>query len=331
MQGVSVVVCAFNAINRLKPTLESIVAQQVDGFDWELIIVDNASTDDTGEFCKNYLNQNAKGIEWYVVNEPKPGLNNARMLGLLTARYHVVLFCDDDNHLSENYIAIGFGLMKAHKAIGALGGNGQPLFEVEKPEWFDKYAHSFAVGPQAEQSGKINEMPAEVYGAGCFFRAEPLKQLFASGFQTIMSDRLGNTLASGGDVEWCYLVQLLGYEVWYDERLTFKHVMTAPRLAWEYYLKLKQGISSGAARLFLYQQFFKNDSVSDGEFLEIWNSYKRKLMLQHKKLLMKNMIAAKDPEMQIATTTNAARRMAFSLDYQKAVQHLHQLRRYLHN
>ncbi len=45
-KGVSVIVCFYNALDRLTDTLQSLVIQDVkDGVDWEIIAVDNHSTD----------------------------------------------------------------------------------------------------------------------------------------------------------------------------------------------------------------------------------------------------------------------------------------------
>ena len=164
----------------------------------------------------------------------------------------MLLFCDDDNYLDPSYVLIGEAIMNKNPKIGALGGNGEPVFEGEKPDWFDKYHYSFAVGKQADKSGKLNSKTAEIYGAASFWRRSVLQLIEKKGIETVLTGRRGNQLVSGDDVEWCFLVQLAGYEIWYEEQLKFKHLMTAGRLTWEYYLKLKKGISAGSALLFPY-------------------------------------------------------------------------------
>jgi hypothetical protein len=129
---------------------------------------------------------------------------------------------------------------------------GKPVSNIPFPEWFQKYRHSYAVGPQAPQSGKINQFPVYVYGAGAFFRKAPLLFIFNTGYHSFLSDRKGNSLSSNGDDEYCCLMQLAGWEIWFDERLIFEHFLAKKRLNWEYYLQLKHGIASGNAPLFIY-------------------------------------------------------------------------------
>ena len=248
--GISIILCTHNGASRLEPTLEHLCRlDKVE--EMELIIVDNVSTDNTNTFCTEYLTQHAT-YPWKVVYEEKPGLIHARQKGIAESQYDILLFCDDDNYLDPTYVRIGEEIMNKHSKIGALGGNGAPVFESEKPDWFDKYHYSFAVGKQADKSGKLSSKTAEIYGAASFWRKSVLQLIEHKGIETVLTGRKGNQLVSGDDVEWCFLVQLAGYEIWYEQQLKFKHLMTAGRLTWEYYLKLKKGISAGSALLFPY-------------------------------------------------------------------------------
>lgn len=267
MNGISIIICTYNGKQKLEETLLAILQLKAT-FSWELLVVDNASTDDTSAFSSSILS--ASTIDWRILREEEPGLIKARLCGLRASKYDVLLYCDDDNTLDENYLQIGYELLKQNSIIGALGGCGTPVFEAEKPDWFDKYGHSFAVGPQAEKDGSISQYPAELYGAGAFFRKEVLLQFLDKGFKSGLSGRTGNNLVSGEDVEWCYLIQLAGYQIWYDHRLVFKHTMPQGRMNWEYYLRLKKGIASGAGQLLPYNCLFRNKKMNDFQYFVEW-------------------------------------------------------------
>jgi glycosyltransferase involved in cell wall biosynthesis len=267
MNGISIIICTYNGKQKLEETLLAILRLKAT-FSWELLVIDNASTDGTSEFASSLLNNS--GIDWKILHENKPGLIKARLCGLKASKYDVLLYCDDDNTLDENYLQIGYDLLNQNPSIGALGGCGTPVFEAQKPDWFDKYGHSFAVGPQAENDGPMSEYPAELYGAGAFFRKEVLLQFIEKGFKSGLSGRTGNNLVSGEDVEWCYLIQLAGYQIWYDHRLVFTHAMPQGRMNWEYYLRLKQGIASGAGQLLPYSCLFKNKKMNNFEYFSNW-------------------------------------------------------------
>jgi len=266
--GISVVVCTYNGKDKLEATLQSIFQQKTNKeLLWEILVIDNASTDGTKDFCIDLRNKLSFTGSFRVLLESNPGLNNARLKGLAESKYNWILFCDDDNHLFDNYLQTGFNIISKNNSIGALGGMGLPIFESEKPEWFDQYYHSYAVGAQNNTNGRIHSKSPEVYGAGCFFYKPALQKVFGTGFQTIMSDRKGKSLSSGGDVEWCYLIHLMHYEIWFSDELKFYHLISADRITWSYYLKLKSGIASGSALLFPYLFTFKNDNVSSTLYL----------------------------------------------------------------
>ena len=297
--GISVVICTFNGKARLRPTLNSVLEQEFTPSFFELIVVDNASQDSTKEFCEQFLVASGAAFPWKIVHEAKPGLNHARLKGLYESKFDFILFCDDDNSLSPHYLKIAFDLLQKNSAIGALGGCGIPAFEGTKPDWFDKYNHSFAVGPQSTYDGKVLKIPAALYGAGTFFRKAPLLKFFDNGFNTVMSDRKGKSLASGGDVEWCYLVQLAGYEIWYDQRLTFLHAMPDSRMQWNYYVRLKLGIASGAGRLLPYVCLLKNRNMSLFTYGLHWFSRTLLLTLVYLKHKIRILVSIKPLKLEV--------------------------------
>lgn len=279
MKGISIIICTYNGRIRLEATLASVAALRVpSGAGLELLLVDNASTDGTTEYCQEWAKAN-QFEHLRVLHEPKPGLSHARQCGFQAAQYPYILLCDDDNHLAEDYLQIGFELLEAHPQIGALGGLGKPLFEEEEPDWFERFHYSFAVGPQNSHSGKIKRPVADVYGAGCFFRKSALDRVYRSGFNSALSDRKGASLSSGGDVELCYALQIVGYEIWYEAKLTFFHYMPANRMNWAYYLKLKKAIPAQHALMLAYRFMLENTSRSAFQFrlyyFKMW--YKAKL------------------------------------------------------
>jgi glycosyltransferase involved in cell wall biosynthesis len=271
MNGISVVVCCFNSASRIEPTLRSLFYQNLtDVPGYEIIVVDNASTDETAVVCQRLKNQSGYRGDFFIVEERKAGLNFARLAGVFKARYDWILFCDDDNHLFPDYIKKACHIIDQNPGVGAIGGCGIPKFEDVKPEWFDRYYHSYAIGPQAEHEGVLNKQPAEIYGAGSLFNKTLLLKYFEKGFISIMSDRKEGKLVSGGDVEWCYLIQLSGFKLYYCPALQFFHWMPQARLQWGYYLKLKQGISSGVAQLLSYRPFFRYRNPSSFVFLRFY-------------------------------------------------------------
>lgn len=241
--GVTVVICTYNGSLLLPETIRHIAHQRVSpNIPWEVIIVDNASTDNTSDVAILEWEKHANSIPFSVVRQPKQGITFARKMGVKKAKYDFILFCDDDNWLSPNYVALSYHIMVSNPSIGVLGGHGELVYEAPPPSWVSKMG-LFGNGAQAEVSGKVTRNL--VYGAGCVVRKSAYKEIYKYGFKPMLVGRAGKNLTSGEDYEICYSVALIGYDIWYDHRLGFKHFMPKNRQTWDYHVKFfKDGAGS---------------------------------------------------------------------------------------
>lgn len=248
-KGISIVLCTYNGKSKLAETLSHILSQKC-VYPWELLLIDNASTDGTFEFVIDFLS--ITNIDYRVLKCPKPGKMNAFWLGINNSKYGYILDCDDDNHLDENYLQKGLEILSCDSFIGALGGKGIPKTNVQLPDWFNRFGASYAVGNQSKKDGRLAKN-IYLYGAGCFYNKKPLLLIRDRGFNSILTCRTGKSLSSGGDTELCIVLELLGYQIWYDSSLVFYHEIPDSKLDWEFYLKLKKGISSNYPMLASYK------------------------------------------------------------------------------
>lgn len=227
-------------------------------FEWELIVVNNNSTDTTGDFTRSFLANSQ--MDYSILDCKKPGKMNAFWMGLKASKYDFILDCDDDNHLFPDFLQVGISYLNQNCRVGALGGQGI-LKAKHIPAWFETYKKSYAIGPQGK-SGEVMPFFSHLYGAGCFYRKSILIDLEAKGFYSLLSCRKGDELSSGGDVELCYAIQLSGFDLVYLETLGFYHALPENRLSFEYYLKLKAGIASSFPILVSYHiKSFSNVSA----------------------------------------------------------------------
>ncbi|WP_266205192.1 glycosyltransferase [Pontibacter kalidii] len=241
--GISLIVCTYNGAARLPDTIRHIAVQQVrPEVLWEVLVVDNASSDRSAATAAAAWRQFRCPAPFRVLYQPRKGLAYARELALQEAAYDFVLFCDDDNWLSPGYVNLAYDLMKENPTAGVLGGYGELVFEKDPPAWMRNLT-ALASGPQAAASGKATYNA--VYGAGCVIRKSVFRKLAAAGFKPLLSDRKGKQLSAGGDYELCYAIALAGYDIWYDERLRFKHFIPQHRISSDYYRQLlKEGAES---------------------------------------------------------------------------------------
>lgn len=231
-QGVSVIICCHNGANRLPETIRHLARQRVAPWiPWEVVIIDNGSTDASALVARLEWQKHRVDTDLNIVAEPRLGLSFARARGFQEARYEYMVLCDDDNWLSEQYVDTVYQILSDNKDIGAVGGVGRLVYEVDPPS--RELSFIFAAGPQAPVSGKVPE--SKLYGAGCAIRHSAYHKMLGSGFKSLLTDRRGVELSSGGDYELCLALAILGYDIWYDDRLKFVHYITRERLTWQYF------------------------------------------------------------------------------------------------
>jgi glycosyltransferase involved in cell wall biosynthesis len=253
VKGVSIVLCTYNGKSRLEQTFKYLVAQKIT-IPCEIIFVDNASADGTKQYADNWWKTHGSSdISYRSFEQPIPGKSYAQDLGYDKAQYDYILVCDDDNWLCDIYVQTSYDIMSKNTNIGALGGWCDAAFESEKPTWFETYAKYYAVSKQGEQSGDITTKKGCLYGAGMVLRKSHWLQLKTLGFNHLLSCRKGESLSSGGDTEYSYAIRLLGYKIWYDERLYFKHYMTTGRLNLNYLARLRKAMVYSNHILWPYQ------------------------------------------------------------------------------
>lgn len=252
IKGVSVVLCCYNSSARLPETLRHLSLQKLPpGLPWEVVMVDNASRDESSLVASQWWQKLGQPAPMTVVHEPVPGLSAARSAGVHAAQYEYLVFCDDDNWLAPDYVEKVHANLSADPLIGCLGGKNLSQAATRLPEWFKSKSEMYAVGPQGNASGDISARKF-VFGAGMALRKSVWNGLFLKGYQSFLSDRTGKSLSSGGDAEICAWHLLEGMRLHYDETLVLTHFIPDERLNHEYARSLKKGmiLSNGVLRMY---------------------------------------------------------------------------------
>jgi glucosyl-dolichyl phosphate glucuronosyltransferase len=144
MIKISVVVCTYNRSELLKRCLDSLVGQNVDPDLYEVLTVDNNSTDNTGDIAQEYCKNNSNFR--YVV-EKEQGHSQSRNRGWKEAKGELVAYIDDDAYADENWIKIILEDMAEHSP-DVIGGTIKPYFEndLAVPKWMDDAFFRYSFG-----------------------------------------------------------------------------------------------------------------------------------------------------------------------------------------
>ena len=129
----TVIICTRNRAASLARTLSSLAtsAKRVRE-PWELIIVDNGSTDHTRDVVESF----AAELPLARIDQPIPGLSNARNAGVAAAHGNYILWTDDDVIVDERWLTAWFATFKRRPHDVVFGGRSEPLLEEPHQPWF---------------------------------------------------------------------------------------------------------------------------------------------------------------------------------------------------
>lgn len=141
---IDVCVCTHNPRpGILARVLASIQAQTVGGDAFRLLIVDNASSPPLDESL--LVPFAASGIKARLVREPLPGIARARLRAILETDAEWLLFVDDDNELTPQYIAEGMLFANNFPDVGCFGGKLLLPSNIRPARWIEPFLPYLAI------------------------------------------------------------------------------------------------------------------------------------------------------------------------------------------
>jgi GT2 family glycosyltransferase len=218
-------VCTHNRGPLIERTLESLVDQDFSPAAFEIVVVDNASSDTTPALLQTMCKRHPKLIR--VVREPVLGLSRARNRGIQESFGNVIAFTDDDARVDAHWLR---ALVEAceRSEVACAGGPVRPSLETGSlPTWlpasFLPYLALFDKGPD-EVELSYNEYPR---GVNIAF---PRTSFQAVGLFSTAFGRKGRRLLSYEEIELCYRLERLGRRILYIPAAVVHHVVDPERL-----------------------------------------------------------------------------------------------------
>jgi len=220
----SVVVCTRNRSRKLAQCGAALRAIDYPADRWELLIVDNGSTDDTLAVARSLAQGNPVRVQ--VVEESRPGISAARNAGVRLARGEIVAFTDDDALPSPGWLRELVEALGREDAAVA-GGPVVPSFDGELPAWFSDrflpYLSAWDRGPEVHPL-TYNDYPR---GANMAFR----RGVFQSyGDFSLDLGRQGGSLLSCEETEICLRVERGGDRIVYVPGALVRHLTATERI-----------------------------------------------------------------------------------------------------
>ena len=238
----SVVVCTYNRADSLARTLRELQAQRVrPGTEWEVLVVDNNSSDHTRETVESFARSFPR---LRYTRETQQGLSHARNHGIGAARGAVLLFTDDDVAPEPDWVQRVLDGMREH-GCDACGGFIGPLWESPPPPWLTERFHGFlAIKAERTDCYPITPGVALPYGANMAFRRSVFDHF---GLFDVRRGRRGNILASGEDGEFFDRILAGGAKVMFFGDARVHHSVESFRLTKRYFRRWRYQTSRNLA------------------------------------------------------------------------------------
>jgi glycosyltransferase involved in cell wall biosynthesis len=227
----SIVIPTYNRVGLLIELLKSLsFLNTPKNFKWEIIVVDNNSSDNTRDVVSGFCCQNRLPVLY--CHEPLQGSSHARNTGARRAKGEIVAFLDDDEIVDPQWlIAILKGFEES--SCSGVGGKIIARWVTPVPKWYTLNGPYRIVGPTAEHN--IGEIRREYTINDCLpatgnFAVK--KNLFSVyGYFSTAMGPVGSDYFIGEDTEFClrlmnqreklfYLPKAIVYNTVHKERLT---------------------------------------------------------------------------------------------------------------
>jgi len=279
----SVIIPTRNRSMLLTDLLNSLAEQEAVPFKWEVIIVDNGSTDNTFEVVRQMMFTSPLDIRY--IFEAKVGLHHARHCGAAEAKGEFLGYLDDDMILTPTWIQ-GVEMLVERKAQ-AVVGRILPRWEAEVPDWLGMMNKDGVLGYLGLLNlgeDRIRIDSCLVFGGNCFL---PKRLLFdLGGFHP---DGMPLELIRyRGDGETALMKRFSNANLiaYYDPKATVYHVIPAERMTIEYFCKraYNQGISSSFTHI-RSLHFGGDTGTTNGEKKTLSDSLRRLSEMRIKDLM----------------------------------------------
>lgn len=229
---ITVILCTYNRCGDLVHALESIAASQMaDSVTWEVLIVDNNSTDGTRNVVEVFSQKNPGRFRYHF--EPKQGLSYARNAGIVNSRGEVLVFTDDDVTVEPTWLRNITSGSQDREWAGA-GGRILPAQKFTPPPWLPNnladwggmFCAYFNLGDEA------CDLQRAPYGANMAFR----RSMFAKygGFRTDLGRNPGDKIGNE-DTEFGRRLLAAAERLRYEPSAVVYHTVPEGRLTQEFF------------------------------------------------------------------------------------------------
>lgn len=132
--SITIAICTYNRADYLSDTLRYLSDQTADSNQFEILVINNNSSDQTAEVCADFEKENSR-LNFRAVEETRQGLSFARNRAIDEATFNSVLYIDDDVRLDKDFIKTTLGKIAENPDVKCAGGRIYVSFDEDEPDW----------------------------------------------------------------------------------------------------------------------------------------------------------------------------------------------------
>lgn len=217
---ISVIIATYNGAKTLGKVFDRLAKLQPMDEVWELIVVDNASSDETPKIIKNYSDR----LPIIHLTEPRRGKNFANNTAVDRASGSLFVFIDDDILVECDFLRRIDAIASAHPEVSVFGATVAPHYLADPPEWFDRLVDKVVVlglSDPGNLGGRTS--PACILGGAMAIRAA----IFTAGhrFNVMVGPDGSQTYLMGSESELLYRLEAIGTQFWICNDIIVGHVI----------------------------------------------------------------------------------------------------------
>ncbi len=255
MIRLSIVIATYNRATLLLDALKSVIRQSAPAQEWECVVVNNNSSDNTSECFAEF----ASGHPEYnlrIVDEPNQGLSYARNRGIRESVGEYIAIIDDDEHIAEDFVAAYIKLFDSVPEAVAAGGPIVARYPTGRPRWMSCYTER-PIANTMYFGEEIREFPrGRVPGGGNMaLRRSAIRRYGV--FDTSLGYS-GESLIGGEECDLFERLQIADAKYYYVPTAVMYHIIPREKLTKEYFARLSYNVGvSQLRRARLYRRVWR--------------------------------------------------------------------------
>lgn len=255
MIRLSIVIATYNRATLLLDALESVIRQSASAQEWECVVVNNNSSDNTSECFAEFAGEHPE-YNLRIVDEPNQGLSYARNRGIRESVGEYIAIIDDDEHIAEDFVAAYIRLFDDVPEAVAAGGPIVARYPTGRPRWMSCYterpiANTMYFGEEVREFPK-GRVPG---GGNMALRRSAIRRYGV--FDTSLGYS-GESLIGGEECDLFERLQIADAKYYYVPTAVMYHIIPREKLTKEYFARLSYNVGvSQLRRARLYRRVWR--------------------------------------------------------------------------